>query len=128
MKLLPVFIGLLVVVTAGRGEEPELAKILKQREALLVEILETVQKQTNGDAAEVLRKATLDLYTFRRDYGANREDRLHWQQEIIALEKKQVSDVEKQITAGTMARLALARAAERVLAAEQKLIEMKATK
>ncbi len=104
--------------------------LIKERITLLTEIHRSTKASFDvGTATEdQVRNAALELYTLQRDAAKPLADRVKWQEQIIATEKQQKAAIEKRITQGTSTAVDGLRAAERVLAAEQKLLEIKSSK
>lgn len=130
MKSIRILCCTLAASAAIHAQDSTIEQIVEKRDALLTQIHESTKNSFAVGAAsqEQVRSAALDLYSFRRDSAKTLTERLKWQEEIIASEKQQKASVEKRMTQGTAAPVDGLRAAERVLAAEQKLLEFKTVK
>ncbi|MEI9893549.1 MAG: hypothetical protein WDN28_06520 [Chthoniobacter sp.] len=104
--------------------------LVKQRIAVLTQIIEYTRKQYDvGEATEEqLLNATLDLDVLHRDSAKSRAEQIAWQERIVAIEQKKKASIDRQVASGNAAQIDALRAAERVLAAEQKRLELQATK
>jgi hypothetical protein len=105
-------------------------ELLKKRIALLTEIHESTKTSYSIGAAteDQVRDAALALYTLQRDAAASLADRIRWQEQIVDAEKTQKTSIEKRMKQGTAAPVEGLRAEERLLAAQQKLLEIKTSK
>jgi hypothetical protein len=110
-------------------EKFRLDQIIAKRDTLLAEIYHTVKSNKSGtrDPDEV-RTAALELYSFRRDHAKTLPERIRWQEQIVEMEKAEAKDARGRVAIGVMRPLDVTRAEERVLAAEQKLLELQQTK
>ncbi len=115
---------------AHAQESKGIDEIIRKREAVLTQIVEATQSQYKAGAAseEQLRGATIHLYSFRRDSTKAHSERLRWQERIVATEREGKASVKRRVATGTATRLDELLAEERVLAAEQKLLELQAVK
>jgi hypothetical protein len=104
--------------------------IVKERIAVLTQIIETTKKQyTAGEATEEeILNATLELYSLNRDSSKIRSEQISWQERIVATEKKKKALLEQLASSGNVGPVDVLRATERVLAAEQKRLELVAMK
>jgi hypothetical protein len=129
MKAVSCFCFALSISTSALAQE-SIDEIVKQRIALLTEIHQSIRNSFDVGAAtdEQVRSATIDLYSFRRDAAKSLSERLQWQERIIASERERKVAIEQQAKQGTAAPVETLRAAERVLAAQQKLLELKTVK
>ncbi|MDR3404602.1 MAG: hypothetical protein P4L99_19020 [Chthoniobacter sp.] len=104
--------------------------VVKQRIALLTQIVEYTKKQYDmGEVTEEqILNTTLELYALSRDSSKSKAEQITWQERIIAVEQKKKASIDHQAASGIVGSVDALRAAERVLAAEQKLLELKAAK
>ena len=110
-------------------EKSRLDQIIAKRDALLAEIYDTLKSNRSSirNPNEV-RTAGLDLFSFRRDHAKTPPERIRWQEQIVEMEKAEAKDARGRVAIGVMLPLDVTRAEERVLAAEQKLLELQQTK
>jgi len=103
---------------------------VKQRLALLTQIVEYTKKQYDlGEATEEqLLDATLELYALSRDSSKSKAEQITWQERIVAIEEKKKASIDRQAASGSAAPVDALRAAEQVLAAKQKRLELRAAK
>ena len=104
--------------------------LVKQRIALLTQILEIAEKRyhAGGITEEQFLNATIDLYALKRDSAKIPAEQVSWQERIVAVERQKKASLEKQMSVGTAGVVDVLRASERVLAAEQKQLELQAAK
>jgi hypothetical protein len=105
-------------------------EIVKQRIAILTKIVEARKEQFKAGQGTVdqNRSATRELYAFCRDSAKTPAERLSWQERIVAFEQEVKADIDKRVLVGSVSTIDALRAAERVLAAEQKRLELQAAK
>lgn len=111
----------LLFATIGRGENSKYAQIVKDRDAVLSEILsarEARYRVGGGDEVAVL-DARLALLTFRRDAAKDREGKLKQQGLIVEMYEKRVADLKVRAKSGTLSAEDLLLAKERLLEAMQ---------
>ena len=123
MKL---FIPFCVMVAASCVYGDDLSRLdeIIQKRGVLLEEIHKVAKDSQPRDSEQVRSTALELYVFRRDTGKTVPERVKWQENILTVARDHVADVKKQMEIGVMRRVDLTRAEERVLAAEQKLLEL----
>lgn len=122
-----IFVVLATLPFCGHAQEPTLAEIIKQRGAVLEQIVANVEAQAKtgtSDGSEVY-EAKVSLFNFRRETAADTKAKIEWQQKIVSLEQETKSDAEKSAAAGLAPPVIALRAEERLLAAKQKLLELK---
>ena len=118
----------MISFAVARAEEASIDQIVKERDTLLAKIHEATKNNlaVGAASAEQVRSAAIDLYSFRRDSASALSGRLQWQGMIVTAEKERSTSVEKEVKQGLAPPIEALRARERVLAAEQKLLELKA--
>ena len=129
MKTILTFL-LLSCLIVNAQEKSKLDQVIAKRDALLVEIYDAVKsgaKSGTNDPTQV-RTAALELYSFRRDTAKTLPERIRWQEQIVEMENAEAKEVKGRVAIGVMLPLDVARAEERALAAEQKLLELQQTK
>jgi hypothetical protein len=133
MKIIIALCFTFVAFAAAYAQESkDLEAIIRKRDAVLTQIVEAIQsglKAGSGTATlEQLRDATINLYSFRRDSTKTRSERLQWQERIVATEKEWKASTKKHMEVGTAGPMDELLAEERVLAAEQQLLEIQVVK
>jgi len=130
MKPIIILSSVLITVAGVYAQEATLEQIIKGRDDLLTKIHETMKKSFDAGVAseEDVYRAILELYSFRRDTSKALAERLQWQEQIVTSEKQRKAVVEKRLKQGTTTPVDGLRASERLLAAEQKLLELKSEK
>ena len=112
------------------AEDDRLKEVIEKRGALLAEIHDALKEgvKAGRNTSDEASAAAFQLYIFRRDNAKTPAERVRWQEEIFSEAKREVADVKSRISIGVMGPLDLSRAEERVLAAEQKLLELQREK
>ena len=123
-------LAFVALATANAEETSSIDEIVRKRDSLLNQIVEYFKKgaEIGTSTEEEVRSATLNLYSFRRDSAKTHSERLQWQERIIASEKERIASIKLQMAQGTASPIDAVRAEERVLAAEQKLLELQLVK
>jgi hypothetical protein len=124
MKLTRLLLTISILQFAAHAEQP-LEQIIQKRDAILSELLELAKKRT--DPTDVY-DAAMRLYSFRRDNAKEKPDRLKSQELILAMEQAAAKDVRSRIAVGLARPEDELIAEERILAAEQKLAELRLAK
>jgi len=121
-------LALLLLVPGARADTSAYAAIVKEREAVLVQIVTQVESRHALGAVsdEALYGAKLALHSFRRDTAPAVADKVRHQQEIVALQQQQLDALQARARAGTTDSLEKLRATDALLAAKQELEELKA--
>jgi hypothetical protein len=110
------------------GAEPAVEDILQKREEILSKLVECARKGVKGGtcSSEQVREATLRLLVFRRDSAKAAADRIKWQEMIVEEERAAVRENLGRVKDGTTSTESALLAEDRLLAAEQKLAELRA--
>ncbi|PTY04289.1 hypothetical protein DB347_20565 [Opitutaceae bacterium EW11] len=111
----------LLFATLGRGENPRYAQIVRDRDAVLSEILAAreARYRVGGCDEQAVLSSRLALLTFRRDAAKNREEKLKQQGLIVEMYEKRVADLKVRAKSGTLSAEDLLLAKERLLEAMQ---------
>lgn len=131
MKTAFVFCGVLFAAIAVSAQETSAVDdIVQKRGALLERILEVTKNQVKAGSASFgqVRDATVKLYSFRRDIAKTNPERIQWQERIVAAEKESKDAAAKSLALGLASPIDPLLAEEQLLAAEQKLLELKSLK
>jgi outer membrane protein TolC len=131
MKTAFVFCGVLFAAIAASAQETSAVDdIVQKRGALLERILEVTKNQVKAGSASYgqVRDATVKLYSFRRDIAKTNPERVQWQERIVAAEKESKDAAAKSLALGLASPIDPLLAEEQLLAAEQKLLELKSLK
>jgi hypothetical protein len=127
MKLfVPLFVLLAGPIVHGQ-ENARVEEIIRKRGALLEEIHQMAKKSQTSDP-EQARASALELFCFRRDTAKTLPEKLKWQNEILAMLKAEFDNMKRHAEIGVMRQIDVSRAEERMLASEQKLLEMQQAK
>jgi len=128
--IIALYFAFVAIAAAQAQESKGLEEIVRKRDAVLTQIVEAIQSQYKAGKAtgEQLRSANINLYSFRRDTTKTQSERLQWQERIVAAEKERKASAKRHVETGTVTRVDELLAEERVLAAEQKLLELQAGK
>jgi outer membrane protein TolC len=110
--------------------EQTLEEILQKRDSILTALLEVAKSgREEGRATEEdVHEATIRLHTFRRESARSQADRIKSQELIVSAEKEAAANIKARIAVGLMTQRTGMLAEERVLAAEQKLAELRLEK
>lgn len=89
-------------VSVGRADEAAYGKILKERDAVLSQILATREARLKSGAGDeaAITSARLVLYAFRRDTAASRAEKLRQQELIVAVWQKELASIKVRATTG----------------------------
>jgi outer membrane protein TolC len=104
--------------------------IVKERIAILTQMIDITKKEYEAGRvpeAQVF-DTTIELYSLNRDSSKTHREQISWQERIIAIEKEKKAVLERLVVAGMAEQVDVLRATERVLAAEQKRLELVAIK
>ena len=112
---------------AGRADPTAHAQILKQRDAVLSQILAGQEsRRAVGIADEdAILAAQVALYSFRRDAAPTPAGKIQNQELIVAVFEKQLAVVEAKVRIGGVTNAEVLIATDRVLQAKQILEELK---
>ena len=126
MKAIAILICISALPFFAKAER-SLDEIVEKRDLVLSQLLEAAKSRANDgrSAAVDVRDATVRLYTFRRDSAKGDADRIKWQELIVAAEESASKDVKSRVAIGVMTPMDALLAEERLLAAEQKLAELR---
>ena len=128
--ILALSLTLAVLTVAHAQNSGSLDEVLRKRDAVLTQILESTRnqyKQGTGTDDQVT-DATIRLYAFRRDSAKTPPERIQWQERIVAIEKENLASTTQRVKLGSATQLDEMLTEERVLAAEQKLLELRLAK
>lgn len=131
MKTAFVFCGVLLAAIAASAQEASAVdEIVQKRDAILARILEVTKNQVKAGSASYgqVRDATVKLFSFRRDIAKTNPERIQWQERIVAAEKESKDAAAKSLALGLASPIDPLLAEEQLLAAEQKLLELKLQK
>ncbi len=120
-----------VALSAAHAQEPtRLDEIVQDRGTVLAQIVKayTNLRKAGTGSEEQVRQATINLYAFRRDSAKTQAERPQWQERIVAAEKEGHAYIKACVKTGTATPMDELLAEERVLAAEQKLWELRLVK
>jgi len=120
--------ALLIGAPALRADTMSYTAIVKEREAVLVKIVATIESRHGAVGADddALSAAKLALYSFRRDTAQTPNEKLQHQEQIVALYKKKLAAQKALAGSGTADPLDVLRVTDAALAAKQLLAELKA--
>jgi len=126
--LLGLGVALLMVVPALHADTSAHAAIVKERDTVLARIVADIESRYSVGTAdeEAVSAAKLSLLAFRRDAASAASEKLKQQELVVALQEKRLSTLKARSLAGTTDSLDVLRATDAVLAAKQRLEEMKA--
>jgi hypothetical protein len=112
----------------ARADEAARARILKQREAVLAEILTGREQRFTLGAGdeESVRSARLALWSFRRDTAPSVAERIRQQKLIVGLWEKKLSALENRLVTGLAEREDILLATDSLLQAQVLLEELNA--
>jgi hypothetical protein len=129
-KFIPLCIVFVAFALTHAQEPASLDEIVQKRDSLLTQIVEATQHQRKAGTgtAEQVRIASINLYSFRRDSAKTQSERIQWQERIVASAKESHAAFKTSVTIGTATPMDALLAEERVLAAEQKLLELQLVK
>jgi len=103
------------------------AKIIKERDAVLSQILSEQERMRNTGTAneEAIFSAQIALYSFRRDTASTVSERIKNQELIVAAHDKRLAEIKKQAQAGAATNMDTLLATDGLLQAKQILEELK---
>ena len=112
------------------AEEGRLKEVMERRVALLVEIHKGLKLQFKAGSASSneVWAAAQELYKLRRTMAKSRAEQIKWQEELLALTKREQEDAKARAAIGVAMPIEIDLAEERVLATEQKLLELQLAK
>jgi len=111
----------------ARADETAYAKILKERDSVLAQIV--VQREgrfaTGTTSDEALVAARVALWSFRRDTGPLKAEKIKQQKLIVAVFETRLEDLKRRMAAGISTDEDLLLARDALLQAQQLLEELK---
>ncbi len=104
IHLLTLLAALSLFAALARADETPYANILKERDAVLSQILSAREARltTGGFDEEAVPAARLALYSFRRDTTPSKAEKLKQQELIVAAYEKKLAMLKSRSTAGTV--------------------------
>jgi len=110
-----------------RADEASYAKVLKERETVLSQILAAreVHFTTGGLDEEAVSSARLALWSFRRDTAPSTAEKIKEQELIVAVYEKKLATLKSRSATGVVGREDVLLATDSLLQAQQKLEELK---
>jgi hypothetical protein len=132
MRTAPVCVLALVAllalpITVARGDESTHAQLIKERDNVLAQIVSQEEgKAVSGVSDEAaIFAAKLALYSFRRDVGVTKEEKLKQQMLIVGLNEQKLALAKAHAKIGTAGPVEVLKATDAFLAAKQLLEELK---
>jgi len=128
IRVLSLLAKILAFAAAAQAADLTYAQILKQRDAVLSEILAVRESHyaTGAGDADAVWSARLALLTFRRDTAPSAAEKIRQQEMIMGGWEKRLADVEARLKAGLGGPEAKLLATDSVLQARQVLVELQA--
>lgn len=127
MKSIPALLfALAALVASARASSPELAQIVRERDATLSRLV-TLQEsrfQSGLGDHQALFVARTALATFRRDVATTPAEKIAQQKLIVGWLEERLTNVKTRFTTGTGNEEELLRATDELLAAKQTLLEL----
>jgi len=125
--LLVWFVASSLFASLARADEASYAKILKERDAVLSQIVAQRESlfaigTTDGEA---LQAARLALWSFRRDTATTKEGKIAHQESIVGLYEKNLADLKARARTGVVGSDAVLLATDSLLQAQQTLEELR---
>jgi hypothetical protein len=110
-----------------RADEASYAKVLKERETVLSQILAAreVHYTTGGLDEEAVSSARLALWSFRRDIAPSTAEKIKQQELIVAVYEKKLVTLKTRSATGLVGREDVLLATDSLLQAQQTLEELK---
>lgn len=111
----------------ARADETAYAKILKERDSVLVQIVAHRESQfaTGTTDAEALMAARVALWSFRRDTALSNAGKIKQQELIVDLLQNKIANIKTRMTTGVATSEDLLLATDALLQAQQLLEELK---
>ena len=125
-QLLAIFAVLSFCVLLARADETAYAKILKERDVILSQILTEREARFStgiGDDEAVL-SARLALYSFRRDTAPAKAEKIKQQELIVVVFQKKLASVKGRAATGVTGPEEILLATDSLLQAQQTLEEL----
>lgn len=121
IPLLGLFATSLLFTSLARADEASYAKILKERDAVLSQILTAREAHVaiGGGDEEAVASARLALYSFRRDTAPSKTEKLKQQELIVAFYEKKLASAQSRKASGLVGSEELLLAADSLLQAQQ---------
>lgn len=118
--------GLLAAELAAQPASPELADIIRERDATLSRIVTILEARyrTGGGDEHTLFAARLALATFHRDVAPTQAEKIASQRAIVALREERLTNLKGRAAAGLSNDVELLQATDELLAAKQALLEL----
>lgn len=130
MKITAILVCVSLMNFAAHAADESLEDIIRKRDSVLSRIVDSYKNgvKEGRSTDEDVHEAAIRLYSFRRDTAKSNEDRIKSQQLIVEAEKAMSKRLEGKAAIGVTSPTTGLLAEERVLAAEQKLAELRAAK
>ena len=127
LPLLTLFAVSSLFASLVRADEASYAKVLKERETVLSQILAAreVHFTTGGLDEEAVSSARLALWSFRRDTAPSTAEKIKEQELIVAVYEKKLATLKSRSATGVVGREDVLLATDSLLQAQQKLEELK---
>lgn len=119
-------VGLSVASVAVQAGSPELATLIRERDATLARIVSSLEERCRnggGDEQSVFA-ARLALATFRRDVAATPAEKIARPRAIVVLREEQLANVQARAKVGLSDAVGVLTATDELLAAKQTLLEL----
>lgn len=127
-KILALLAAALLFASLSRADETAHAKILKERDAVLSQILAEREGRVSSGLVDedAVLSARLALLTFRRDTAQSKADKIKQQELIVAIYPKKIATLKARFEAGVTGHEEVLLATDAQLQAQQILEELKA--
>ncbi len=130
MKPSPVSVFTFVVLlslpsTMVLGDAATHAQLIKERDAVLTQIVSQEESKVVRDESAIFA-AKVALYSFRRDVGATKEEKLKQQMLIVGLYEQKLVAVKARAEIGIVGPVDVLKATDEVLSEKVRLEELKA--
>lgn len=128
LRFTPIVVAVLsLIVTSARADEASYAKILKEREAVLSELvtLQESRRATGTIDEKALLSARLALSSFRRDTATSLAEKIKHQETIVGVHEKELAEAKARFATGLVTQEAILLAKDSLLQAQQTLEELR---
>lgn len=119
-------VGLLAATVVAQAGSPELAAVIRERDATLVRLVTYAEELHRMGVRDdnALFAARLALATFRRDVAPTPAEKIAQQKLILGWQEERLASVKARKASGTLSEEDLLRATDELLAAKQVLLEL----
>jgi hypothetical protein len=126
-QILALFAVSSLIASVGRADETAYAKILKDRDAVLSQILteREARAATGIGDEETVVSARLALYSFRRNTALSKVEKIKQQELIVAVWQKKLATLKGLSATGVIGHDAVLLATDSLLEAQQIMEELK---